>query len=52
MKDLLFGWLTKGQYEFSMLDGFIFLIEFGVVSFVGSIIYFSIQDLKEKRNRR
>lgn len=51
MKELLFGWLTKGRYEITMLDEFIFLIEFAIVIFIGSIIYFTIQDLKEKRDR-
>ena len=52
MKELLFGWLTKGQYEISMLDSFIFLIEFVIVIFIGGFIYFSIQDLKEKKDRK
>ena len=52
MKELLFGWLTKGQYEISMFDSFIFFIEFAIVIFIGSTIYFAIQDLKEKRDRR
>lgn len=52
MKELLFGWLIKGQYEKSMLDSFIFLIELVIAFFIGGFIYFSIQDLKEKKDRR
>jgi hypothetical protein len=52
MKELLFGWLLKPYYKITGLDEIIMLIEFGIIIFIGSIIYFTIQDLKEKRDRR
>lgn len=39
MKDLLFGWLTKGQYQLSFLDSVIGIIEiFGGIFIIVVII--------------
>lgn len=45
MKELLFGWITKGQYNLSFLDNIIGIIEIFGVSF---IIIFSYCFLKDK----
>ncbi len=54
MKELLFGWLTKGQYEVSLLDTIIFLIELtlviGIICVTGRFIDF-ISDLIKKNKK-
>ena len=36
MKDLLFGWITKGQYELSFLDSIIGIIEIFGKAYISS----------------
>ena len=52
MKELLFGWIIKGQYEISFLDSIIAIIEiFGTAFILLSIAAF-IHDFIEKfRNK-
>lgn len=42
MKELLFGWITKGQYQLTFLDSIIFMIEVTILILVifgiGSLI--------------
>ena len=55
MKELLFGWITKGQYNLSFLDSIIGIIEiFGIIFFIYLILYiiFSIKELIEKFKHR
>ena len=48
MKELLFGWITKGQYQLSFLDGIIAFIEiFGAIFLIVWIIVL-VNDLIEK----
>ena len=48
MKELLFGWITKGQYQLSFLDSIIGFIEiFGGIFLIVWIIV-SVNDLIEK----
>ena len=52
MKEILFGWLTKGHYEISFLDSIIAIIEiFGTVFillFIGVTIHDFIENIKNK----
>lgn len=53
MKDLLFGWITKGQYELSFLDSIIGIIEIFGTLFLICLILAGIFTLKEKiKNRK
>ena len=46
--EFFFGWLIKEQYKTTMLDGIMFWIEFVVLFIVGTFIYVTIQDKKDK----
>lgn len=46
--EFFFGWLIKGQYKVTMLDGIIFFVEFMIVV----ILFFTIQDLIEKFKKK
>ena len=54
MKELLFGWITKGQYNLSFLDSIIGIIEiFGglfIILFTYCFIKDKIEKIKEKIN--
>lgn len=53
MKDLLFGWITKGHYELSFLDSIIGIIEIFGTLFLICLILAVILTLKEKiKNRK
>ena len=43
--EFFFGWLIKGKYQVSMLDGIIFFIEFMMVA----VLLITIQEIIEKR---
>lgn len=47
--DILFGWLSKGQYALSPLDGFICIIEFIIVIVIISSIWVLIDKIKAWR---
>lgn len=47
--DFFFGWLTKGQYEISMLDGIMFWLEF-IVLFIA--IYTIKEFIHNRKNKR
>lgn len=47
--EFFFGWLTKGQYETSMLDGIMFWVEFIIVFIIGFVIYEAILSKKDKK---
>lgn len=49
MKDILFGWLTKGRCYISLLDGIVFLAELGLVFL---IILFAEQKICMPLKRR
>ena len=52
MKEIFFGWITKGQYQLSFLDSIIGLIEiFGLMYLIIYVIYI-IYKFKEKINNR
>ena len=46
--EFFFGWLIKGQYKVTMLDGIIFSVEFMIVV----ILFFNIQDFIEKLKKK
>ena len=46
--EFFFGWLIKGQYKVTMLDGIMFSIEFMIVGFV----VIEVQDIKERIKKR
>lgn len=51
MKELLFGWITKGQYNLSFLDSIVALIEilllfFTIISIIS--IYLTIKEFINK----
>jgi len=48
MKELLFGWITKGQYQLSFLDNIIGIIEIFGGTFLILWIILSIKELIEK----
>lgn len=48
MKELLFAWITKGQYNISFLDGVIANIEIFVGLFIILFSYYFIKDITEK----
>lgn len=48
MKELLFGWITKGQYNLSFLDSVIACIEIFGGTFLILWILLSIKELIEK----
>ena len=54
MKELFFGWITKGHYQLTFLDNIFAVIEILGVSFIIIIIYCFIKDkieyLEEKKN--
>ncbi len=47
MKELLFGWITKGQYNLSFLDSIIGTIEIFVGIFLIFLILYVILSIKE-----
>ena len=46
--NFFFGWLTKGQYEVSMIDEVMFFIELMVVV----ILFYTIKDFIEERRKK
>ena len=46
--EFFFGWLIKGQYNVSVLDGIMFCIEFMIVI----VLFFTIKDFIEKRRKK
>lgn len=48
MKELLFGWITKGQYQLSFLDTIMFIIETIILIFLISSIAVLIDYIKDK----
>lgn len=48
MKELFFGWLTKGQYQLSFLDSIMFIIETIILIFLISGIAVLIDYIKDK----
>ena len=52
MKELLFGWITKGQYNLSFLDNFIAFIEIVGGYFLIVWIILSVKELIEKFKHR
>lgn len=49
MKKLLFGWITKGQYQLSFLDIIIALIEIFLISGVIVLIKELLKKFKHKK---
>lgn len=47
MKELLFGWAIKGQYEVSLLDNIIFFVEL----WLGLTIVLIIRDFIKNRKK-
>lgn len=52
MKELFFGWLTKGQYQLSFLDGIMFIIEAIILIFLISAIAELIDYIRYKFKRK
>lgn len=52
MKELLFGWITKGQYNLNFLDSIIAYIEIFVLIFLLYLFIYGICNIKEKINNR
>lgn len=52
MKELFFGWLTKGQYQLSFLDNIMFIIEAIILIFLISYILVLIDYIKDKFKRK
>lgn len=52
MKELFFGWLTKGQYQLSFLDSIMFIIEFMILIFLISGIAVIIDYIKDKFKKK
>ena len=52
MKELFFGWLTKGQYQLSFLDSIMFIIEFIILMFLICRILVLIDYIKDKFKRK
>ena len=50
--EFFFGWLIKGEYETSMLDGIVFWVEFILVFFIGFVIHFLIAEKKRKSDKQ
>lgn len=52
MKELFFGWLTKGQYQLSFLDSIMFIIEGIILMFLICCILVLIDYIKDKFKRK
>lgn len=52
MKELFFGWLTKGQYQLSFLDSIMFIIEAIILIFLISSIAVLIDYIKDKFKKK
>ena len=52
MKELLFGWITKGQYQLSFLDTIMFIIEAIILIFLISGIAVLIDYIKDKFKKK
>ena len=52
MKELLFGWITKGQYQLSFLDSIMFIIEVIILIFLITGIAVLIDYIKDKFKRK
>lgn len=52
MKELLFGWITKGQYQLSFLDSIIACIEIFAGTFLLLFIICEIKELIDKFKNR
>ena len=48
MKEILFGWLTKGYYQLSFLDSIVGLIEIFGGIFILLLVAVSIKELIDK----
>ena len=51
MIDFLFGWLTKGQMNISLLDTIVALLEMGVVFLIVIFVIFIIDKIKNRRKK-
>ena len=51
MMDFLFGWLTKGQMNISLLDTVVALLEMGVVFLIVIFVIFIIDKIKNRRKK-
>lgn len=51
MMDFLFGWLTKGQMNISLLDIVVALLEMGVVFLIVIFVIFIIDKIKNRRKK-
>ena len=52
MKELLFGWITKGQYQLSFLDSIMFIIEVIILIFLISGISVIIDYIMDKFKKK
>ena len=52
MKELLFGWITKGQYNLSFLDSIMFIIETTILIFLIRGIAVFIDYIKDKFKKK
>lgn len=51
MINFLFGWITKNQYQLTILDTFIAIIEIMGIFFISCVLYVWIKIKKERRNK-
>lgn len=52
MKELFFGWITKGQYQLSFLDSMMFILEFIILYILIIGISVLIDYIKDKFKRK
>ena len=52
LKEFLFGWLLKGNYELSILDSIICFIEIFLLLFIILYIKETIKEYKERKNKK
>ena len=52
MKELFFGWLTKGQYQVSFLDSIMFMLEGIILIFLIIVIAELIDYIKDKFKKK
>lgn len=52
MKELFFGWLTKGQYQLSVLDSIMFIVECIILIFLITGIAVLIDYIKDKFKKK
>lgn len=49
--EFLFGWMSKGYCQTSILDGLMFVVELMLIFGIGSFIY-SIKEKRKERKRK